>query len=44
MHKSRLLMSADPSTIRAGFSSLEEAVINSINDADTGLMHDRFNI
>jgi ABC-type multidrug transport system ATPase subunit len=44
MHKSRLLMSGDPSTIRAGFRSLEEAVINSINDADTGLMHDRFNI
>jgi len=44
MHKSRVIMSADPGDIRAGFSSLEEAVINSINDADTGLMHDRFNI
>ena len=44
MHKSRVIMSADPGDIRAGFSSLEEAVINSINDADTGLMHDRFGI
>jgi ABC-2 type transport system ATP-binding protein len=44
MHKSRIIMSADPGDIRAGFSSLEEAVINSINDADTGLIHDRFGI
>jgi ABC-2 type transport system ATP-binding protein len=44
MHKSRVIMSSDPLTIRAGFSSLEEAVINGINDADTGLMHDRFGI
>jgi len=44
MHKSRVVMSADPGTIRAGFNNLEDAVINSINDADTGLMHDRFGI
>lgn len=44
MHKSRVIISADPETLRAGFNKLEEAVIFSINDADTGLMHDRFNI
>jgi ABC-2 type transport system ATP-binding protein len=44
MHKSRVLASADPRTIMAGFDNLEDAVINSIKDADTGLMHDRFGI
>jgi len=44
MHKSRLLMSSDPLTIGAGFTGLEEAVINSIKEMDTGLVHDRFGI
>jgi ABC-2 type transport system ATP-binding protein len=44
MHKSRIIMSADPGSIRAGFSNLEEAVINSIKDVDTRLVHDRFGI
>ena len=44
MHKSKVLASADPRTIMAGFDNLEDAVINSIKDADTGLMHDRFGI
>jgi ABC-2 type transport system ATP-binding protein len=44
MHESRVIMSADPSTIRAGFVDLEEAVINSIKETDTGLINDRFGI
>lgn len=44
MHKSKVIISSDPATIMAGFSSLEEAVINSINEIDTELMHDRFGI
>jgi ABC-2 type transport system ATP-binding protein len=44
MHKSRVLASADPRTIMMGFDNLEDAVINSIKDADEGLMHDRFGI
>ncbi len=44
MHESRVIMSADPSTIRAGFVDLEEAVINSIKETDTGLINDRFRI
>jgi ABC-2 type transport system ATP-binding protein len=44
MHKSRVLASSDPRTIMTGFDNLEDAVINSIKDADTGLMHDRFGI
>jgi ABC-2 type transport system ATP-binding protein len=44
MHKSKVIISSDPATIMAGFSSLEDAVINSINEIDTELMHDRFGI
>jgi len=44
MHKSRVIMSADPAIVMTGFADLEEAVINSIKDADTGLIHDRFAI
>jgi ABC-2 type transport system ATP-binding protein len=44
MHKSKVLASSDPRTIMTGFDNLEDAVINSIKDADTGLMHDRFGI
>jgi ABC-2 type transport system ATP-binding protein len=44
MHKSRVIASSDPQTIMSGFGSLEEAVINSINDADTGLAYDRFGL
>jgi len=44
MHKSRILTSSDPRSIMAGFDNLEDAVINSIKDADTELMHDRFGI
>lgn len=44
MHKSSVLASADPQTIMTGFDNLEDAVINSIKDADAGLMHDRFGI
>jgi ABC-2 type transport system ATP-binding protein len=44
MHKSRVIISADPVKLKAGFADLEEAVIYSINDADTGLVHDRFGI
>lgn len=44
MHKSRVIMSDDPAIVMTGFADLEEAVINSIKDADTGLIHDRFAI
>jgi ABC-2 type transport system ATP-binding protein len=44
MHKSRVLMVSDPVTIKGGFDNLEDAVINSIKDTDTELMHDRFGI
>jgi ABC-2 type transport system ATP-binding protein len=44
MHKSRVLTTSDPRSIMAGFDNLEDAVINSIKDADTELMHDRFGI
>jgi ABC-2 type transport system ATP-binding protein len=44
MHKSRVIKSSDPSTIMLGFGSLEDAVINSINEIDTGLAHDRFGL
>jgi ABC-2 type transport system ATP-binding protein len=44
MHKSRILASGDPPAITAGFDNLEDAVINSIKDADTELLHDRFGI
>jgi ABC-2 type transport system ATP-binding protein len=44
MHKSGILASSDPSTIKAGFKNLEDAVINRINEIDTGLIHDRFGI
>jgi ABC-2 type transport system ATP-binding protein len=44
MHKSSVLASSDPKTIMAGFDNLEDAVINSIKEADAGLMHDRFGI
>lgn len=44
MHKSRIVMSSDPATVMSGFGSLEEAVINSINEIDAGLMHDRFGL
>jgi len=44
MHKSRVIKSSDPATIMLGFGSLEEAVINSINEIDTGLIHDRFGL
>jgi len=44
MHKSRVITFSDPATIMSGFSSLEEAVINSINEIDTGLVHDRFGL
>jgi ABC-2 type transport system ATP-binding protein len=44
MHKSTVLASSDPQTIMTGFDNLEDAVINSIKDADTGLLHDRFGI
>jgi hypothetical protein len=39
-----VLASSDPQTIMAGFDNLEDAVINSIKEADAGLMHDRFGI
>jgi len=44
MHKSRIITFSDPATIMSGFSCLEEAVINSINEIDTGLVHDRFGL
>jgi ABC-2 type transport system ATP-binding protein len=44
MHKSRVIASSDPPTIMSGFGSLEEAVIKSINEIDTGLAHDRFGL
>jgi ABC-2 type transport system ATP-binding protein len=44
MHKSRVILSSDPATVMSGFGSLEEAVINSINEIDTGLIHDRFGL
>jgi len=44
MHKSSVLASADPQTIMKGFDNLEDAVINSIKEADAGLMHDSFGI
>jgi ABC-2 type transport system ATP-binding protein len=44
MHKSKVLASSDPRSIMAGFDNLEDAVINSIKDADTELLHDRFGI
>ncbi|HJX34423.1 MAG TPA: ABC transporter ATP-binding protein [Desulfatiglandales bacterium] len=44
MHKSKIIISADPATIRADFESLEEAVIEGIKDADEELVHDRFGI
>jgi len=44
MHKSRVITSSDPATIMSGFGSLEDAVINSINEIDTGLVHDRFGL
>ena len=44
MHKSRVFLSSDPATVMSGFGSLEDAVINSINEIDTGLVHDRFGL
>jgi ABC-2 type transport system ATP-binding protein len=44
MHKSRILAAGDPPAITSGFDNLEDAVINSIKDADTELLHDRFGI
>jgi ABC-2 type transport system ATP-binding protein len=44
MHKSRVITSSDPVTIMSGFESLEDAVISSINEIDTGLAHDRFGL
>lgn len=44
MHKSMVVTSSDPATIMSGFGSLEEAVINSINEIDTELVHDRFGL
>lgn len=44
MHKSRVIASSDPAAIMSGFGSLEDAVINSINEIDTGLAHDRFGL
>jgi ABC-2 type transport system ATP-binding protein len=44
MHKSRVITSSDPETVMSGLGSLEEAVINRINEIDTGLAHDRFGL
>jgi len=44
MHKSRVIASSDPAAVMSGFGSLEEAVINSINEIDTGLAYDRFGL
>ncbi len=44
MHKSRIMASSDPSTLMSGFNSLEDAVINSINEMDAELVHDRFGL
>jgi ABC-2 type transport system ATP-binding protein len=44
MHKSRVVLSSDPATVMSGFNTLEDAVINRINEIDTGLVHDRFGL
>ncbi|MDB9822209.1 ABC transporter ATP-binding protein [Deltaproteobacteria bacterium] len=44
MHKSRVIKSSDPVSIREGFNNLEEAVINNIQGADSELINDRFGI
>ncbi|MDI6725563.1 MAG: ATP-binding cassette domain-containing protein [Smithellaceae bacterium] len=44
MHRAALLDTASPSELRAGFDSLEEAIIHRINQADQGLAHDTFKL
>ncbi|MDZ4183546.1 MAG: ATP-binding cassette domain-containing protein [Desulfuromonadales bacterium] len=44
MHRAALLDTASPAEIRAGFDSLEEAIIHRINQADEGLAHDTFKL
>jgi ABC-2 type transport system ATP-binding protein len=42
MHRSIILESTTPKTMRANFSSLEEAIIARINEVDKDLAHDTF--
>jgi ABC-2 type transport system ATP-binding protein len=44
MHKSRILDISRPDDFQADFTSLEEAMINRINEVDKELAHDRFGI
>lgn len=43
MHRARILDIAAPEAIRSRFSSLEEAVIDRIQEVDRGLQHESFN-
>jgi ABC-2 type transport system ATP-binding protein len=42
MHKSRLLADASPDEIRAGFPTLEDAMVHRIQEVDQELLHDTF--
>jgi ABC-2 type transport system ATP-binding protein len=44
MHRSRILVEGAPSEIRLNYTSLEEAIIQRIQEVDKELTHDRFNI
>jgi ABC-2 type transport system ATP-binding protein len=43
MHRARILDIAAPEAMRSRFSSLEEAVIDRIQEVDRGLQHESFN-
>ena len=44
MHKSRVLEIATPEAIQYHYPSLEEAMIHRIQEADEGLIHERFGL
>jgi ABC-2 type transport system ATP-binding protein len=44
MHRSRILAEGTPSEIRLNYTSLEEAIVQRIQEVDKELTHDRFNI
>ncbi len=44
LHKSRIIADGGPDRIRAGFSSLEEAMIGKIQAVDAGIVEERFEL